>query len=299
MIRSFITSRVVVGRHAAAVRCSSSPFSSQAKRFPWTVDVCAHHEPTMSWLCTADRCEHVIKLLEGSDMVHSGDALTSLGPGISYEEMCARLGQRPRPFHWELEHDQEQVLDQTKDWVQVMRAVFPMWPYHFYDGRMDRAACTISTAATVKDAYLDYWQAAHRLAESSKERVPSSLVVFPQFTHDLLRFTRFTADNKFQLDTHVPEFTQSGLFHPQCEVVNEITMEVEEGTQAYKYWWRSPYPMLHIQRTEALSQEGSAQAAMGYHTHMTHVKAQLDNVGIVKLQQMLDAKDWSALTKLR
>lgn len=248
-----------------------------------------------SSLSLTERCQRMIDSLQTDDLANLEEKL--IPEQAMYEALCRKIGQNPQPYHWETGHSHDTVLQQTQCWMKAMQHL-SMWPYHIYDAQINKASFQVSTAASLKGGYMDYWRAALQLAQENEEDAPSAFIVIPQLSSDLVRFTCFAADNRTQLEMGMPELAQFGLFHPLSEVIAAITLAVSQESQAFKYWRRSPYPILHLQRKEMVCQRVRSRTAAEAEKNHAHCKALLEAVGIARLQAMLDAKDWSTLPLL-
>jgi len=205
------------------------------------------------------------------------------------------------------------ILDISKSWVAAMIADFNVCPFTMnadFAG-IPRAPIRykISSATNLLTAIKDYWYEISLLHKFSPSEIVTVLLVFP-FVPEFDSYTIFEEYGTC-LDNAAANLFENQIdnvyFHPEFKFVDKdgqifflfddegnVVGSTEDIIAPVSYARRSPWPIVNILRSPMVKQ---AQKGFPQGKVFSQNEMRLNEVGVEKLQQMLENKDWSTLPK--
>jgi len=191
----------------------------------------------------------------------------------------------------------DEVLAQTREWVEAVIVKMKVCPF---SSTADRAGLPaggvtypLSQASTGEEVYEAFWGQVLELQATDERELSTVLLLTPRFAlhsaggFDLLADSLNTALTSLRLEEQV----QLVFFHPGYVFRDgKDRIGVDDG--AANFARRSPFPMINLLRTPQVR-----KAQKGVPTGSVYVtnERNLEVVGAVGLQRMLEARDWSGV----
>lgn len=241
-----------------------------------------------------DKCQQMINQWSRST------ANPAIALSRDYDQMCKLYEQQPVPFTWD-STPIPQCLAQTTAWMAAMTHL-PVWEYAIHTNKYDRPAMVVPEGS-YPSIMAEIWRQLLSLVSALPTEPNVCYVILPQFQTDNLRFHTFVTDLWVELDRYLPELTVTAAFHPEEQLLSEITpgpiKNIGGISDVYKYIYRSPYPMVVLQKMKTMSQVLHPHGSLkDLEFLLEDSLLMLRTLGSKTLQEMLDKRDWSLLAKV-
>lgn len=190
-----------------------------------------------------------------------------------------------------------EVMAATRAWVEAIIVKMKVCPFSSTADRAGLPAGGVSYplthAATGEEVYEQFWQQVLQLAATDERELSTVLLLTPRFAlHSAGGFDVFADSlNTALTQLRLEEQVQLVFFHPGYTFRDgKDRIGIEDG--AANFARRSPYPMINLLRTP---QVRKAQKGVPTGSVYTTNERNLEVVGSVQLQQMLDNRDWAGV----
>ena len=191
----------------------------------------------------------------------------------------------------------EEVIAVTRKWVEAVIVQMKVCPFSSSADRAGLPAGGVSYplthASTGEEVYEQFWEQVLQLTATDERELSTVLLLTPRFAlHSAGGFDVFadslnTALTQLRLEDQV----QLVFFHPDYTFRDgKDRIGIDEG--AANFARRSPYPMINLLRTP---QVRKAQKGVPTGSVYTTNERNLEIVGSVQLQQMLETRDWAGV----
>ncbi|CAM9211464.1 unnamed protein product [Heterosigma akashiwo] len=190
----------------------------------------------------------------------------------------------------------EEILAATKEWNEQVICRMGVCPFATSAERaglpLGRVHYPISRAERSEEIYRDYWAQVALLIDSPPKELSTTLLITPNFgLHNVEGFDMFSNSLTQPLEPlGVERYIQLVFFHPEYCFRDGQDRLGDAG--AANYARRSPLPMINILRTD---QVRTGQKGIPTGLVYTQNEKTLAEIGVSRLQTMLDSCDWSGL----
>lgn len=143
----------------------------------------------------------------------------------------------------------EKIIVATKLWLERAVIGLNLCPFAKAVHVKNQISYVVSSATTHEDLLSDLMRALEILAETSAEKIDTTLLVHPYVLTDFIDYNNFLDVVDATLDDMDLENTlQVASFHPQYQFAGTQPDDIENYTN------RSPYPMMHLLRETSVVQ---------------------------------------------
>jgi hypothetical protein len=171
------------------------------------------------------------------------------------------------------------IIHETQDWLIKAVIGLNLCPFAKAVHVKEQIKYVVSEATTVEQLLEDLAQELEFLAEVSREKTDTTLLIHPEVLNDFLDYNDFLelADQLLE-DLDLDGELQIASFHPQYQFAGTEIDDVTNFTN------RSPYPTLHLIREESIDEAVKAfpEAEAIFETNM-QIMEKLGTDGWLKL----------------
>jgi hypothetical protein len=171
------------------------------------------------------------------------------------------------------------IIHETQDWLIKAVIGLNLCPFAKAVHVKEQIKYVVSEATTVEQLLEDLAQELEFLAEVSREKTDTTLLIHPEVLNDFLDYNDFLelADQLLE-DLDLDGELQIASFHPQYQFAGTEVDDVTNFTN------RSPYPTLHLIREESIDEAVKAfpEAEAIFETNM-QIMEKLGTDGWLKL----------------
>jgi hypothetical protein len=171
------------------------------------------------------------------------------------------------------------IIHETQDWLIKAVIGLNLCPFAKAVHVKEQIKYVVSEATTVEQLLEDLAQELEFLAEVSREKTDTTLLIHPEILNDFLDYNDFLelADQLLE-DLDLDGELQIASFHPQYQFAGTEIDDVTNFTN------RSPYPTLHLIREESIDEAVKAfpEAEAIFETNM-QIMEKLGTDGWLKL----------------
>jgi hypothetical protein len=141
------------------------------------------------------------------------------------------------------------IIHETQDWLIKAVIGLNLCPFAKAVHVKEQIKYVVSEATTVEQLLEDLAQELEFLAEVSREKTDTTLLIHPEILNDFLDYNDFLelADQLLE-DLDLDGELQIASFHPQYQFAGTEVDDVTNFTN------RSPYPTLHLIREESIDE---------------------------------------------
>jgi hypothetical protein len=141
------------------------------------------------------------------------------------------------------------IIKETQDWVIKAVIGLNLCPFAKAVHVKEQIKYVVSGATTLEQLLEDLAQELEFLAEVSREKTDTTLLIHPEILNDFLDYNDFLelADQLLE-DLDLDGELQIASFHPQYQFAGTEIDDVTNFTN------RSPYPTLHLIREESIDE---------------------------------------------
>jgi len=141
------------------------------------------------------------------------------------------------------------IIHETQDWLIKAVIGLNLCPFAKAVHVKEQIKYVVSEATTVEQLLEDLAQELEFLAEVSREKTDTTLLIHPEILNDFLDYNDFLelADQLLE-DLDLDGELQIASFHPQYQFAGTEIDDVTNFTN------RSPYPTLHLIREESIDE---------------------------------------------
>ena len=141
------------------------------------------------------------------------------------------------------------IIHETQDWLIKAVIGLNLCPFAKAVHVKEQIKYVVSEATTVEQLLEDLAQELEFLAEVSREKTDTTLLIHPEVLNDFLDYNDFLelADQLLE-DLDLDGELQIASFHPQYQFAGTEVDDVTNFTN------RSPYPTLHLIREESIDE---------------------------------------------
>jgi hypothetical protein len=141
------------------------------------------------------------------------------------------------------------IIHETQDWLIKAVIGLNLCPFAKAVHVKEQIKYVVSEATTVEQLLEDLAQELEFLAEVSREKTDTTLLIHPEVLNDFLDYNDFLelADQLLE-DLDLDGELQIASFHPQYQFAGTEIDDVTNFTN------RSPYPTLHLIREESIDE---------------------------------------------
>jgi hypothetical protein len=141
------------------------------------------------------------------------------------------------------------IIEETQDWLIQAVIGLNLCPFAKAVHVKEQIKYVVSEATTVEQLLEDLAQELEFLAEVSREKTDTTLLIHPEILNDSLDYNDFLelADQLLE-DLDLDGELQIASFHPQYQFAGTEIDDVTNFTN------RSPYPTLHLIREESIDE---------------------------------------------
>ena len=141
------------------------------------------------------------------------------------------------------------IIEETQDWLIQAVIGLNLCPFAKAVHVKEQIKYVVSEATTVEQLLEDLAQELEFLAEVSREKTDTTLLIHPEILNDFLDYNDFLelADQLLE-DLDLDGELQIASFHPQYQFAGTEIDDVTNFTN------RSPYPTLHLIREESIDE---------------------------------------------
>lgn len=181
--------------------------------------------------------------------------------------------------------DNAAVIAQTRAWVDRAVIGLNLCPFAKAPQVKGLVRYVVSTATDPAALLADLIAELERLAESSAEKLETTLLIHPQVLTDFAEYNDFievAEDTVAELD--LEGVLQVASFHPDYQFADTAADDLSNATN------RSPFPTLHLIREESIDRavEAFPEAELIYQTNIATLQ-RLGAAGWVELQRACKA----------
>ena len=143
----------------------------------------------------------------------------------------------------------EKIIVATKLWLERAVIGLNLCPFAKAVHVKNQISYVVSSATTHEDLLSDLMRALEILAETSAEKIDTTLLVHPYVLTDFIDYNNFldVVDAALE-DMDLENTLQVASFHPQYQFAGTQPDDIENYTN------RSPYPMMHLLRETSVVQ---------------------------------------------
>jgi hypothetical protein len=141
------------------------------------------------------------------------------------------------------------IIHETQDWLIKAVIGLNLCPFAKAVHVKEQIKYVVSEATTVEQLLEDLAQELEFMAEVSREKTDTTLLIHPEILNDFLDYNDFLelADQLLE-DLDLDGELQIASFHPQYQFAGTEVDDVTNFTN------RSPYPTLHLIREESIDE---------------------------------------------
>ena len=141
------------------------------------------------------------------------------------------------------------IIEETQDWLIQAVIGLNLCPFAKAVHVKEQIKYVVSEATTLEQLLEDLAQELEFLAEVSREKTDTTLLIHPEILNDFLDYNDFLElANQLLEDLDLDGELQIASFHPQYQFAGTEIDDVTNFTN------RSPYPTLHLIREESIDE---------------------------------------------